>query len=115
MAAVEIARLDSGTSYSFGTKTGATRVVWVHVADLPADAPVDPSAMNDGDRGLPGESGAIDNRGLLRYLSAARYDGPVTAEPMPGCRTLSDREPEAIAHRVAAAMRSVWPLDDLRR
>jgi hypothetical protein len=28
--AVKIARLDSGTSYSFGTKTGTTRVVWVH-------------------------------------------------------------------------------------
>lgn len=27
---VKIARLDSGTSYSFGTKTGTTRVVWVH-------------------------------------------------------------------------------------
>lgn len=27
---VKIARLDSGTSYSFGTKTAATRVVWVH-------------------------------------------------------------------------------------
>jgi hypothetical protein len=28
--AVKIARLDSGTSYSFGTKTGTSRVVWVH-------------------------------------------------------------------------------------
>lgn len=28
--AVKIARLDSGTSYTFGTKTGTTRVVWVH-------------------------------------------------------------------------------------
>lgn len=30
---VKIARLDSGTSYSFGTKTAATRVVWVHGVD----------------------------------------------------------------------------------
>lgn len=30
---VKIARLDSGTSYSFGTKTGTTRVVWVHGVD----------------------------------------------------------------------------------
>lgn len=31
--AVKIARLDSGTSYTFGTKTGTTRVVWVHGVD----------------------------------------------------------------------------------
>jgi hypothetical protein len=31
--AVKIARLDSGTSYSFGITTGATRVVWVHGVD----------------------------------------------------------------------------------
>jgi hypothetical protein len=31
--AVKIARLDSGSSYSFGTKTGTTRVVWVHGVD----------------------------------------------------------------------------------
>jgi hypothetical protein len=27
---VKIARLDSGTAYSFGAKTGTSRVVWVH-------------------------------------------------------------------------------------
>jgi hypothetical protein len=31
--AVKIARLDSGTSYSLGTSTGTTRVVWVHGVD----------------------------------------------------------------------------------
>jgi hypothetical protein len=31
--AVKIARLDSGTAYSFGTKTGTSRVVWVHGVD----------------------------------------------------------------------------------
>jgi hypothetical protein len=30
---VKIARLDSGTSYSFGDTTGTTRVVWVHGID----------------------------------------------------------------------------------
>ena len=30
---VKIALLDSGTSYSFGTKTGTSRVVWVHGVD----------------------------------------------------------------------------------
>jgi hypothetical protein len=31
--AVKIARLDSGTSYSLGTTTGTSRVVWVHGVD----------------------------------------------------------------------------------
>jgi hypothetical protein len=31
--AVKIARLDSGSSYSLGTKTGTSRVVWVHGVD----------------------------------------------------------------------------------
>jgi sugar phosphate isomerase/epimerase len=105
----------AGESVEVGLIWGLPRVVWVHVADLPATAPDDPSAMIDGDRGLPGENGAIDNRGLLQRLSGARYDGPVTAEPMPRCRTLWNREPEAIARMVAAAMHSVWPLADLRQ
>jgi hypothetical protein len=37
------------------------------------------------------------------------YDEPVTAEPMPGCRSLINLEPEARAHRVVAALRSIWP------
>jgi hypothetical protein len=31
--AVKIARLDSGTAYTFGTRTGTSRVVWVHGVD----------------------------------------------------------------------------------
>jgi hypothetical protein len=31
--AVKIARLDSGTSYTLGTSTGMSRVVWVHGVD----------------------------------------------------------------------------------
>jgi hypothetical protein len=30
---VKIARLDSGTAYTFGTKAGTSRVVWVHGVD----------------------------------------------------------------------------------
>ena len=33
LGAVKIARLDSGTSYSLGTSTQTTRVVWVHGVD----------------------------------------------------------------------------------
>jgi sugar phosphate isomerase/epimerase len=106
----------AGETFDAVPDWGPDRVVWVHVADLPATSPPDPSAMIDGDRGLPGENGAIDARGLLRRLAEARYDGPVTAEPMPGCRTLggAGRGPEWIAGRVAEALRSVWPVADLR-
>src|SRR5262249_51062202 len=101
----------AGETVEAGLAWGTQRVVWVHVADLPAAAERDPAAMSDSDRGLPGENGAIDSTALLQRLSGATppYDGPVTAEPMPGCRSLVNLEPEARAHRVAAALRSIWP------
>ncbi len=48
---VKIARLDSGTSYSFGTKTGTTRVVWVH---------------------------GVDARPLVQCVVVRRHGGPLT-------------------------------------
>jgi sugar phosphate isomerase/epimerase len=100
----------AGESAEAGLAWGVDSIVWTHVADLPAGATRDPAAMNDNDRGMPGENGAIDCKTLLQCLASAGYDGPVTAEPMPGCRTLADRnQPEAIAHQVAHALRSVWP------
>ena len=95
----------AGESVEAGLAWGVEQVVWTHVADLPAAAPRDPAAMNDNDRGLPGENGAIDCKALLQRLASAGYDGPVTAEPMPGCRTLAHlKQPEAVADRVAAGI-----------
>jgi len=87
------------------------RVVWVHVADLPATAPpdLDRGAIRDHERGLPGENGAIDARRLLRRLAEEGYDGPVTAEPMAGCRSLAGLSAGLTVRHVAAALRSVWP------
>ena len=100
----------AGESIEAGLAGRVEDVVWTHVADLPAAAPRDPAAMNDNDRGLPGESGAIDCKALLQHLASAGYDGPVTAEPMPGCRTLVRlKQSEHIANHVAEALRSVWP------
>jgi hypothetical protein len=48
---VKIARLDSGTSYSFGAKTGATRVVWVH---------------------------GVDARPIVQCVTVRRHGGPLT-------------------------------------
>jgi hypothetical protein len=49
--AVKIARLDSGTSYSFGTKTGTSRVVWVH---------------------------GVDSRPIVQCVVVSRHGGPLT-------------------------------------
>jgi sugar phosphate isomerase/epimerase len=99
----------AGETVEVGLRWGVQQVVWVHVADLPAGASRDPAGMIDGDRGLPGEHGAIDSRRLLERLAGAGYTGPVTAEPMAGCRSIARLTPEAIADRLAAALRSVWP------
>jgi len=88
---------------------GVGRVVWVHVADLPPSAPPDRAAIRDHDRGLPGSNGAVESRALLERLRDAGYDGPVTAEPMPGCRELSGLLPPTAVRHVAAALHSVWP------
>jgi hypothetical protein len=48
---VKIARLDSGTSYSFGTETAATRVVWVH---------------------------GVDARPIVQCVTVRRHGGPLT-------------------------------------
>jgi sugar phosphate isomerase/epimerase len=104
----------AGESVEAGLVWGLQGVVGVHVADLPASALRDRAAMIDDDRGLPGENGGIDSKTLLQRLGAAGYDGPVAAEPMPRGRILAGLEPEAIAHRVAAALRLVWPDDSSR-
>jgi sugar phosphate isomerase/epimerase len=99
----------AGECVEAGLAWGVQRIVWIHVADLPAAASRNPAAMIDNIRGLPGENGAIDSQALLKRLSDAGYDGPVTAEPMPGCRTLIALDPETIAGRISTALRSVWP------
>jgi len=99
----------AGETIEAGLAWGAKRIVWVHVADLPALATPERASMHDHDRGLPGENGAVDCRGWLRRLAEAHYDGPVTVEPLSGCRSLKDLEPEAIAQRAASTLDSVWP------
>ncbi|AGA30803.1 sugar phosphate isomerase/epimerase family protein [Singulisphaera acidiphila] len=92
-----------------GFRWGVDRIVWVHVADLPASSPSDRSAIQDHDRGLPGENGAIDTAQLLKKLAEAGYSGPVTAEPGAKCRSIAGRSAKEIARLVASAMNSVWP------
>jgi len=88
---------------------GADRVVWVHVADLPAGATRERASMIDSERGLPGDHGAIDSKALLTALKARGYEGPVTAEPLSSCRSLAGRSPGTIAALTATALASAWP------
>ncbi len=88
---------------------GIEEVVWVHVADLPADFTGDRRTIRDDDRGLPGESGKVDVAGFLRMIQQRGYEGPVTAEPMRGCRSLVGMSVEQKAQATAASLRRVWP------
>lgn len=88
---------------------GIGAILWVHVADLPAGVPADPTLLEDHRRGLPGDHGAIDNRGILGVLRDLGYDGPVTAEPLGPCQSLAGLDPRGIAREVARRLRSVWP------
>ena len=88
---------------------GASRVVWVHVADLPAGETLDRPTMVDAVRGLPGEGQTPETRDLLAILARSAYDGPVTAEPLGRCRSLAGLAPDAVATRAAGSLRAVWP------
>lgn len=102
----------AGEAIEVGFGWGVERIVWVHVADLPASSPRDRHAIQDHDRGLPGENGAIDTAQLLKRLAESGYSGPVTAEPGAKCRTIAGRSAGEVARLVADAMNSVWPSAD---
>ena len=98
----------AGETVDAGLARGVDRVVWVHVADLPPKAPPDRSRIIDADRGLPGENGAIDVRGVLERLAREGYNGPVTVEPMANCEVLARLGPQEIAWRVKQSLDSAW-------
>jgi sugar phosphate isomerase/epimerase len=85
---------------------GGDAVVWVHLADA---AQNDRATLMDHQRELPGETGWGDGRRLLQMLQAIGYDGPVTAEPLGQCKSLSGLNALAIARRSLTALRAVWP------
>ncbi|MBX6315508.1 MAG: sugar phosphate isomerase/epimerase [Isosphaeraceae bacterium] len=99
----------AGEGIETGLAWGVESIVWVHVADLPAGSDGNRAAIRDEDRGLPGEHGAVACHPLLASLSRLGYDGPVTAEPQPGCRSLAGLGPEAAARKVARALAAIWP------
>jgi sugar phosphate isomerase/epimerase len=84
-------------------------VVWVHVADLPADFQGGRGEILDQDRGLPGESGQVPCSAVLQALDERGLEGPVSAEPLSGCRGLQGRSADEVARLCGEAMRGVWP------
>lgn len=77
-------------------------LVHVHVNDAPPDHTLDDYVDNR--RRLPGTTGVIDLDGFMAALAAARYDGPVTAEPFDA--ELSALPAEESAARTARTTRS---------
>jgi sugar phosphate isomerase/epimerase len=57
-------------------KLSADRIVAVSLSDAPAD--VDPTALGESDRLLPGETGQIDSAAILTMLAEIGFDGPVS-------------------------------------
>jgi sugar phosphate isomerase/epimerase len=96
----------AGEEVEAGFVWGVDSVVWVHVAD---SANPDRLRLLDQERALPGETGLADCRGLLRRLAEARYEGPVTAEPLKECRSLQGFDALATAQRTLVSLQSVWP------
>ena len=88
---------------------GVERIVWAHLADLPAGHAGDLATLIDAERGLPGTQGTIDCRGFLRMLQQAGYEGPVTVEPLARCGSLVGQEPDEVARRVKRSLATCWP------
>lgn len=87
-------------------------VTTVHLADAPPDVPR--NQLQDQERRLPGETGAADVVGVLRWLRTSGYDGPVTPEPLKG--RLKGLGRQRAVKLVGEAVMNVWraaglPLD----
>ena len=83
---------------------GVERIVWAHLADLPAGHSGDRATLIDAERGLPSAQGSIDCQGFLQMLQQAGYDGPVTVEPLARCGSLVGQEPAEVARRVKRSL-----------
>jgi len=83
----------------------ANRVSLVHINDAVAGVPYD--ALRDSPRMLPGETGVIDVKDLLRRLFHMGYEGPVLVEPFyVPFKTMEDDDRKAAMAK--AAMDGVW-------
>lgn len=88
-------------------QTGASSVIWVHIANPPLPTSVPKVAWTDADRLLPHEGLAGETLRLLKALAATGYDGPVTIEPLGTCRSLAGKSPREKAELVMASWQSL--------
>ncbi len=96
----------AGEHAGAGFVWGVNSVEWVHVAD---STNANRLRLLDQERGLPGETGHVDCRGLLSRLSNEGYDGPVTVEPLQYCRSIQGIDALTIARRALASLQAAWP------
>jgi len=96
----------SGERMEAALAGGVESVVWVHLAD---PARLDRSNLRDEERTLPGEAGEGLCEGLLEFLAARSYEGPVTVEPLGRCPLLEGLDPMQTALKTYQCLRRVWP------
>lgn len=94
----------SGADLAKVRKLGGQRIVYLALADAPADTPLD--QLGEDARKLPGEGGAIDAAGLLLMLAEMGYDGPVAVKP--GREALAGRNRDAAVKATSEALTTVW-------
>ncbi len=82
----------------------ADRIVYVKVADAPADLPRD--QLKEEQRLLPGTGGAIDLVALVTSLASMKYAGPIT--PVLHFGQFHGRRRDQAIRQIAQAMDEVW-------
>ncbi len=76
----------------------------VYLADAVEELPAKQFPRSN--RVLPGETGLIDNQGLLTWLAEIGYDGPVYPAPEPA--TLAGQRREAIVKAAGEKLDALW-------
>jgi sugar phosphate isomerase/epimerase len=85
-------------------KLGPERIVATYFSDAPAD--IDPAALADADRLLPGETGKIDNAAVLTLLAELGFDGPIS--PRAHRNRLNGMRREQIVKLAAERVDQAW-------
>ncbi len=99
----------AGEPWEVGWSRPIEDVVWIHLADVPEAVREDRRTILDAERELAGVVEFETTREFLLRLRGQGYDGPVTAEPMGKCRSLTGLSIESAARRVRESLRHVWP------
>ncbi len=83
---------------------GPEKIVCVSLADAEPGQTAD--TANETTRKLPGETGVVNNLGVIKLLAEAKYDGPVT--PCPHPQRFSGTSRDKIAKAASDSMDQLW-------